>query len=69
MVALYRDPEGKDVFRNAESSQSSNLASKLTTPSNRQMQVLGHTDYEPVESLRKRVKELETKLSQYQVKW
>ena len=70
MVALYQDPEGEHVFRNVESSQSSNLTSKLTTQStHHQTPVLGHPDYQPMESLRRRVKELETKLSQYQVEF
>lgn len=67
MVALYQDPKGERVFRTVESSQPT---SKPTTQSNHQqmqMPVLEHPDYEPAESLRRRVRELETKLSQYQV--
>ena len=68
MVALYQDPEGEHVLRDRETSQSSNLAIKVVTHTNHhQMQVLGHPDCERVKSLRRRVKELETKLSQYQV--
>jgi len=66
-VSLCQVPEGERVFHTVESSQSTSKPTTLSNHQQMQTPVLGHPNYEPAESLRRRVRELETKLSQYQV--
>lgn len=57
MVGLYHDPQGESVFK---STNPSTLETPITIRS-------ASTDKETIESLRKRIRELETDVSQYQV--